>query len=746
MPTQIFYHDKSPASPGAIYFYHAILGVTSEIIDINNDFRMIPQLAIDLDNDFRIVTFKEVYEDFVNDIRLKSNIIRDDINNDFRMYSPFKDIINDFRALKQVIKGDLNNDIRTLIPIYKYINNYFNLNVLKRIDIPNKITTAIEVKNDVYNSFITSKSIIKDVDNDIRTKGLKATNINNDFRMIASWQIPGDAGFQSEGKESITLLIDDVAQTDVDVDSITISQGLNSTHTASFDLARAFDDTMLDADSVVKIKYKEFILYQGYVVKSTPGSTPESIRVSCNDEYWNTNKTKRWFYVGHSPSQHTAHYYSTINEALAYLGLNTSIGNFVPDVLNCFGQGISDSVSNLVQACGNYSYYYNTSGEKILRKAESGSIVTLPHQEIDKNIGLYQVLSHSITQEDVDSIINKYLVQMGNSVRRVPVYEDSDGSEETLEYISYQYITSTGIPVWSDSLAILAKNSGTGYGWDYQNPSIDYKDVFRKFRLQSVSTKLGQWSNRKPPVVEIMTVGFSSYFGGFTLGAKTESFTDEGFTINYEGLVETKAGILGNVYYTVTPIITFSEPQVEYILNKHGELTGVRPKTIRVHLSLENKTSNYDYDPDDPEIADSTQQPDPTELSFYTDKIGDYYDEILNNLNYGQLSVQQGYSSYVNGELDYVPSWNDTAFARDLANWELSKTAWIKHKGNIEVTLDTMIFYNINLSKRIYIEGVTPVAMNINSISYNLNNFTATIELETYKSYTRTISLQYRGD
>ena len=100
----------------------------------------------------------------------------------------------------------------------------------------------------------------------------------------------------------------------------------------------------------------------------------------------------------------------------------------------------------------------------------------------------------------------------------------------------------------------------------------------------------------------------------------------------------------------------------------------------------------------------------------------------------------------MNGELDYVPSWNDTAFARDLANWELSKTAWIKHKGNIEVTLDTMIFYNINLSKRIYIEGVTPVAMNINSISYNLNNFTATIELETYKSYIRTVSLQYRGD
>ena len=101
-------------------------------------------------------------------------------------------------------------------------------------------------------------------------------------------------------------------------------------------------------------------------------------------------------------------------------------------------------------------------------------------------------------------------------------------------------------------------------------------------------------------------------------------------------------------------------------------------------------------------------------LMFFTGKMGSYPDTILKDLNLSGMSIQVGGTRTLSdGTTEVIPSWDDTAFASDYANWKLSQTCDKKIKGNIKVTLDTICFYNIELNKRIYISGITESVLNI---------------------------------
>ena len=133
-------------------------------------------------------------------------------------------------------------------------------------------------------------------------------------------------------------------------------------------------------------------------------------------------------------------------------------------------------------------------------------------------------------------------------------------------------------------------------------------------------------------------------------------------------------------------------------------------------------------------------------LMFFTSKQGDYAQTILKTANYGQFSIQTG-GSYrdIDGDLINIPSWNDMPFAKEYADWQLSKTYEVKEQGTVQLTIDSMCFHGIELRNRINIDGVLDTPLNISSITYNIGNFTATLNLQTGREYKRTASLPWHG-
>jgi hypothetical protein len=168
----------------------------------------------------------------------------------------------------------------------------------------------------------------------------------------------------------------------------------------------------------------------------------------------------------------------------------------------------------------------------------------------------------------------------------------------------------------------------------------------------------------------------------------------------------------------------------------NGELIAIRAPQIHLSLWKQDVYTNTTDPADDPEADVSNPQ------MFFTDKMGTYTDTIMKDLNLSSLSIQVGGQF---GE-DFVPSWDDTAFAHDVADFELSKVCDKKIKGNVEITLDALCFYGIDLTKRIYISGVTDEVMNITDISYNISNFTVKLTLENSRYYNRTVSFAYHGE
>lgn len=626
----------------------------------------------------------------------------------------------------------LTDAIEILVTQHSNIDNDFRscIEVLNNID--NKFNTVIESLNDCSNvfSFAFGKTCDIVTHNDFRTYAIATPFFDNDFRMLLPIQEPPkpEVGFQSLGKKYIKVYIASVEQTDVDIDSIIINKSLNISHTASFMLGRSYDDTKPDMDAIVEIKYHIWTLYKGYITTVTPGNTPESIRIGCKDEFWKQNRTKKYFFVGHEPSDNEDKYYETIAEGLTSVGAGFGIGDFVPQTMNCFGTGTSDCITNLLMNAGNYSWFYDEAGNKLLHTDGQGSVVELERQEIGKQLGLYQVLSHSFN-DDVSAIINKLRVTMGDKVVRS--FTEVDGTvSKTYSGYNYTYYEDEAIYDWDNSYEILAKDASEGYGYDYHKSEKEkyYKNVFKRYKLPYLDPRLASWSDRRKPVVVIYGSGYLSVpLEKVSTGSwVTEYGLKDGFTIDYED-----------------GTLTFNESIFCYSLNEYGECTNIWRPIVELRLWKKNYYS-YTADPsDNPEDPGDITSP----LIFITDKMGTYSETIFSSLELGGLSIQEG-GSYQdeNDEWVEVPSWDDTDFAKDYADWQLSKTCDKKIVGTIGLTLDAVCQYEIDLAKRINIEGVTEQSMNIESITYNINSFVVTIELRNGRTYSRSASLPSHGE
>lgn len=620
-------------------------------------------------------------------------------------------LLSDAKLLAIGEQKTIFSSAKIAIQVLYNINQKFNTATRVLSNILNKINTSISVISNINNFVNTCYSVLSNVRNDFRTRKLTLNNVNNDIRFLYSWQKTATGVLQSLGKTYIKVYINSVEQTDVDVDSINIGKDWNVAHSASFDLGRAYDSTKPIMKSTVEIKYNNWVLYSGYITQISPAESPEKIRIGCYDEYWKENQSNSYYHVGHQPTDDRELYYSNIASALlSEHSWNLPIGNFVPQEINNFGIGKSDAISNLIQESGNYGWFYDVDGTKKLITAGTGSIININRQVLGTNIGLYDLLSHSFN-EKIDEITNKYRVQMGEKVIRK--FSSAGGSRTYAgyNYASYhQYVE----PLWDASLEMLSRYTSSGYGFDHPDPDNleAYRDVFTKYSMPYLNPDLSSWSDRYPPYVEIYTTTWRMF------NCVAEKLTD-GFTIDYEN-----------------GILTLNEPRYLYNLDANGECSSVRAPAIKLFLWKKDYYTYTVSPSEDPESEVSNP------LMFFTDKMGDYSETIIKDLNLSNLSIQVG---GVNGT-EIIPSWDDTAFALDYANWELSKHCDKKIFGSIELTLDAVCFYGIDLTKRIYISGITETPMNIISMSYNLSNFTVTIQLENKRYFNRTVSLASHGE
>jgi len=657
-----------------------------------------------------LITSK-IQKAITSDAHIKADDIRKTITSDAHVSSA--------PIFRKTITSDAQITSAGLYNIANYINTKFVF--LKNI--LNKFNFGRRATDDITNIINSVKGLFIHINNKINTKKQPKYDINNDIRFLASWQQAGDFGFQSLGKSYIKIYINSVEVTDVDVDSINIHQEINQTHTASFELARAYDASKPAVESTVEIKYKDYLLYGGYIVNIAPSDTPENIRIECQDEYWKQNRNNKYFFVGHEPTDNQEKYYNTIKEAIAAeFSWNVPFGNFVPQTIDCFGQGQSDALTDLIDQSGNFGWFYDVNGNKQLWKANEGSVINLERQELQKNIGLYQLIEHRFN-ENVTDIINKYRVQMGEKVIRK--FNDTGGNRT---YAAYNYSNFQAYlqPVWDSYYERLAKDHSSGYGWDYHLPEDDelYRDVFKKYYIPYLNSEISSWSDRYPPKLVIVNPGFIGFnfiplspFGNYKI-------IENGFSIDYE-----------------KKILTLSEAYFGYKTDEHGELIAIRRPSLILALWKKNYYTVTGSPSDNPE--EDIANP----MMFFTDKMGIYPITIIKDLELTSLSIQEGYT-YVDeeGVTQVIPSWDDTEFARDYANWQLSKICDKRITGEINITLDAACFYNIDLSKRIFINGITESNMNILSIDYNISNFTVTIRLENSRAYTRTVSLQSRGE
>jgi len=350
--------------------------------------------------------------------------------------------------------------------------------------------------------------------------------------------------------------------------------------------------------------------------------------------------------------------------------------------------------------------------------AGQGSQVNIDRQEIGKNINIYQLIDHKITTTS-ENVVNRYRVQMGQKTGR--------GSQGSRQYEVYTCSNFEGqaIPAWNRSLEKLAKK-GTSNGYGFNYTGIDnadtYKDVFRKFSIPSLDSDTESWSDRYPPKIEVFNPGgWGGSVYGFPLAG---GVITEGFTIDYENR-----------------FIIFNEPIFLTYTNNYGEVTAIRAPILRVSLW---KEIYHTYTASESEDAGSTVS---NPYMFFRDSTGfvptpTYPNTITKLLNLTGLTHQDGmtYTDYW-GVAHTIRSFDDTDYAKDYIDWQLSNTCDAKINGTFTLTLDALCFNSIDLSKRIYISGITATPLNIVSISYNLANFTVSIEVENKRYYQRTVSI-----
>jgi len=602
----------------------------------------------------------------------------------------------------------ITSDAMIIAEVISNINN--KVSFIKQVlsNITNKVSFLKQITTDIANFVNFLNLSVSDINNKVSMQKQIISDINNDVRFLKT--DPTNFGFQSLGKEYIMVYIgagagvepvDSLGRPSINVDSIMIHKMIGGIATASFSLGIPYDSARPALKSIVQIKYDNYLLYKGYITSIMPTDSPEEIQIRCSDQYWIDNQDNVYFTVGYKPAfgGRVDTYYPSIAAGLSACGASFGIGNFMPQEINCFAKSKIDVIGELVRECGNYDFYYDENGAKQLWVSGGGSIINLNRQKLGENIGLYDVISHRFT-EDSSDVVNQYRVHLGL------------GGVQSHDFISDSI---NCFPAWDSSISHLAIPGGFyDYGFNYFPPETSqiFSEAFRKYSFNSGLGDLESWSDVYPPsVLTEIPIGARIY----SMGIDFPSEMTEGFSIDYKN-----------------GIIIFSEPQVLNLYNRWGEVVALISKTIRLQIT---KQRAYEYieNPNDPNNP----------LVFLTSTMGS--GSVLKTLELTQFTIQEGYASLINGQIINVPTWTDIPFATDYANWQLSKVCDTKVTANVDITLDTICFYNIKLNNRIYIDGITDSALNIESIDYNMNSFLVTLNLKNGRSYTRTQNYQWHG-
>ena len=628
------------------------------------------------------------------------------INSDAKIVDLYQQTILSDAVIADLYQQTIYSDAKITALVLYYIAN--KISFIKQVvsDISNKFNSVISSVSNISNFINTCKAVVNDINNDIRTTKLSVNNVRNDVRFLYAWQKAATGTLQSLGKSYIKVYIGGVEQTDVDIDTGSISKPENSSHTAFFNLGRAYDATKPTIESTVLIKYSNWTLFDGYITDIIPSDSPESMRIECQNEFWKQNQEDTHFQVGQKPISSIDLFYDTIKNAIyTVFGWNLNIGNISPETISCYDVGKADALTNLITNAGNYSWFYDVDGTRKLIIAGDGQIINIRRQALGTNIDLHDLISHQFT-ESISGLTNRYRVQMGDIVR--------NKTKTYARYSAYhEYLT----PAWDVSLEVLAKNSLDGFGVDSPDPAKvgEYSEVFKKYTMPYLDTDLSSWSDEQPPYLEVYTVNTQSFgFAGET-GLNYVTRLTEGFTIDYD-----------------KKTITLNEPLVLYIQNAEGEWQDIRRPIIKAYLW---KKEYFTYSDSGTNI-----------LEFYTAKMGTYPTTITRDLELSRLTIQDSLKYvFYHGVQYYVAPYDDSVYASDVANWQLSKVCDKKITGEIILTLDAVTFYNIDLTKRISITGITEAPMNIKSMEYDLNSFTVRLQLQNDRAYQRTVSLPYHG-
>lgn len=762
-------------------------------------------------------------------------------------------------SLERIYQNESNITISeeseiVLYDLYDFYND-FRIVSEATVDVPSYIAIIDWSLTSIGCVITLAKNVISDFTNKFNMMREEIKDLTCKLNTVSSWQRITSSGPQSLGKDYIYTYLNGVLITDVDIDSENINKVINGEHTATFDLCRAYDATRPDLESEIKIYYKDYLLFKGYITSIAPTDSTEKIQINCKDEYWYLNRTESEFSLGHAPKDkpYNEVYYATINTALSTkLNFSTDIGEFIPDRTSVRG-GQSDAITQLITNCGNYGWYIDVDGTKKIVAQGSGDIKYLNRQTLGRNIHLYDVLEHSIT-ENIEGLVNQYLVHTGDTTiakYNKDLSPNTKGYTDVPEDAEYDS-TSIDIPLvpdWNLTKQKTAIGAGTQYGFDNPSPNeTGWDDVCRRYKfadnpltnykdedytqtntdnfIYSGANEF-QLSHRvvKPISIQIngigrlssdyiISYGNLSFAPGVTLSTNdkitaTYNYVEfeweetkepqlfiepksganwipnlEGLHYNSDGSLESgftvdlknETVILSQAIYErkyrnyINTAWTYEGTSVSKAVNPTGESRystvpepstpriinmwdSVSPPTLTLRMFIKKQKTKYTvYNFNDvPDLPDNIEQPtdDWTYSNYFkTPKYGTYSSTIRKMLELNNYSYQVGYRLYNSDlrQIDYVPSWNDIPYAYDLACWQLSKVCNSKIRGTIKITLDALCYYNIKLEDRIMIDGMLTEPVNINSISYNFRDFTASIEIESYYPYKRTKSLPYHGD
>jgi len=444
------------------------------------------------------------------------------------------------------------------------------------------------------------------------------------------------------GKSYFKVKINEVDITEslnVNIDSIRWMETVNASWEADFSLALPYDSVLKPTKGhSVDIYFNNELKFHGYIT-SISSSSNEQISIRCEDEYHILNRNTVDFSVGHGET------YSTYKLALAALSFPEDIGNFTPEDETYNELGEADAISQIVSKCGTFGWYIQPDGTYKLQTLGAGDIITLNRQTIGSNLGLRDVISHSIAEDDTDKI-DKIKVIMGDDVHKGHDNEWWGAGLRT----AFR-------PKYPDDPTIYAENYISEAGWF----DID---------------------------------------GG------------------------------GKVYYTNTQVADENICEV-YQLAEYGHEGEV----------VEETTNAYTF-----EIGTGTIYKN-LSLSGLNRQYGvTYLDWTQVSSSWGEQktllpSQSQTYDPVVlTPPTVVIPTWDDTAYATDIANVEYYKYKDTKISAQIQVTFDCIEYYGIDLTKRITIAGIC-TALNIKSISYDVGSYLVTINLESENYYKRSVSI-----